>query len=325
MKRKHQILAAWVFGGLTLLFLMAVYFLDKGESASNPIIKIIAAILAGLMGAFLTGSIKLVTQGKIKPWGKITIQAGGGAAFFVLVWITWPTAPVVPVKTVAADAAKAAVQELMSDPKSLQKLLDSAKRDSIDNPGFQLMLGLKLQLERSVDTLGPLAQTVNATPDIREQLQFARTTLQKFTLALMRQFVTGLTELQEDGRPLDVPVEETGLLPVEDLQIRLLLPKAKLKEALPKGFWTWSQELRSSWVAEASDFVSLIDQRKGAAPPDDIMCFEKSVPGSDGINAVHFDGSVQYYTRKEEFKELVKKQVGVWRDAWDRKIIFDLK
>jgi hypothetical protein len=318
-------IAAWVFGGITLVFLMVVYFLDRGGSASNPIVKLVAAIFAGLMGFFLTGSIKLVTDGKIHTWGKISIQAGGGAAFFVLIWLTWPTQPVVPVKKVAEDAAVATLRELLADPKKMEELAKAAAgRNSVDSPNFQEMLAMKLRLESSLDRIEHYAQTAQVPADIREQLPFARETLTKYSYALMSQFVMGLRMILDDGTPLDSPVQETGLLPVEDLQIRLLLPKARLKEELPKDFWKWSQELRSSWIAEASDFVSLLNLQKVTGSPEGIMCFEKPPAGSDVINAGHLDGSLSAY-HKETLKNLVKQQTGVWHEEWDKKILFDSK
>lgn len=323
MKRQHQMVAAWIFGGITLCFLMAVYFFDREGSGTNPIIKLIAAIFAGLMGFFLTGSIKLVTDGRIPALGKVSIQAGGGAAVFVLVWFTWPTEPVVPVKKVAEDAAVAVMRELIANPQKLEELAKQAEGgNSIDSPGFQEMLSMKLRLESSLNRIEQYAQTAHLPADIREQLPFAQETLAKFSGILMHQFVMGLMDILNDETPLNLPVQETGLPPVEDLQIRLLLPKARLKEELPKDFWKWSQELRSSWIAEASDFVSLLNLHKGAAAPNDIMCFEKPPPGNDGANAVHYDGSLSNY-RKDELKKLVEQQTGVWREEWEKKIIFD--
>ena len=52
------------------------------------------------------------------------------------------------------------------------------------------------------------------------------------------------------------------------------------------------------------------------------MCFEKPLAGSDVVNAVHLDGSLTAY-RKENLKNLVQQQTGVWREEWDKKILFD--
>lgn len=324
MQRKHQMLAAWIFGSLTLVFLMVIYL--RGGNTHDPVIRLIASILAGLMGFFITGSMKLVSEGKIASWGKISIQAGGGAAFFALVFLTWPKEPVVNPKEVGEDAAVAAVRELLSDPSKLNQLIkQAAKGRSVDDPAIQELIALKQRLENAAGHLEQYAATTPLPPDIRDQLNFAQETLGKLRSSLFKQFSMELRMLMQDGTSLGSTVEETGLPPVEHLQLRLLLPKARLKEELPKGFWDWSPELLASWVGEASDFVSLIALRDvSKVGAQDIMCFEKPRAESTRLNAVHFDGSVRSYP-KDELIRLVKDQAKTWRPAWEKKINFDAK
>ncbi len=92
-KSKHQKTAAWVFGSVFVVFLIVVYFVTPGASLHHPIIRLIGALLAGLFGYFVTGSIKLVANAAWSPLGKLTIQAGGGAAMFVLVYFGWSQFP----------------------------------------------------------------------------------------------------------------------------------------------------------------------------------------------------------------------------------------
>ncbi len=67
-----------------------------------------SAVLAAFFGYFFTGSIRLVTEGKLPKWGKITIQAGGGAALFVLVLLWWGSdfAPVKKLEKEVRDIGK---------------------------------------------------------------------------------------------------------------------------------------------------------------------------------------------------------------------------
>ncbi len=320
MDRKNQRLGAWIFGSLTLIFLMFVYL--RGGNTHDPVIRLIASILAGLMGFFLTGSMRLVTEGRFATWGKVTIQAGGGAAFFTLIWLSWPKEPVIPVKVVADEAAAAAVKELLADPKRLEQLAKSAARKGPEgDAAVQELLALKPRLDRAVAQLENQAAKTPLPQDVREQLDFVQKTLSRFRLTLMHRLAIGLRELEMDSTPLDSIVEETGLPAVADLQIRLLLPRAKLKEALPKGFSTWSPALRANWVEEASDFVVLARSLKySESGPEAILLFEKSRPGGTSVNAVHYDGSIQTYD-KTEFRRSVEKQAGTWRESWDRKIV----
>ena len=90
-KASSQRLASWIFGGIALAFLIGVFIFGPDElpEEKRRILGIICAVLAGLFGYFFTGSMKLVTEGKLPKWGRITIQASGGVAMFVLVLLWW--------------------------------------------------------------------------------------------------------------------------------------------------------------------------------------------------------------------------------------------
>jgi hypothetical protein len=320
MQRKYQMRAAWIFGSLTLIFLMVVYL--RGGNTHDPVIRLIAAILAGLMGYFITGSMRLVSEGRIASWGKISIQAGGGAAFFTLVFLSWPKEPVVNPNVLGKDAAVAVLNEILKNPAQLDQLVKAANHKSLDDPDIQELIGLRRRLEIATDHLESVAKTMPLPEDIREQLTFAQKALSKLKITLFRQFTTELRTLIEDETPLNAIVPETGVPAVEDLQLRLLLPKAKLKEELPNGFWSWSPDLRASWVDEASDYVSLVPlEDPSEAKPQDILCFEKPSDTTERANAVHFDGSVGNYSKDDLMKQ-VKKQVREWRPAWETRIVF---
>lgn len=90
-KTSFQRLASWIFGGITFAFLIGVFVFGPDElpEGKQHILGIMCAVLAGLFGYFFTGSMKLVTEGKLPKWGKISIQASGGVALFVLVLLWW--------------------------------------------------------------------------------------------------------------------------------------------------------------------------------------------------------------------------------------------
>jgi hypothetical protein len=322
MPRKQQILASWIFGILTLLFLMFVYL--KGGNTHDPIIRLIAAILAGLMGFFLTGSMRVISEGKIGSFGKISIQAGGGAAFFTLVWLTWPKEPAINTQYMIKETASSTVKELLSNPEMLKELIKSAEhpddtQEAIANRNK--MLQVTLLLEKYEET-HPLP------PDVREQLEFVEKAMHNLNSFLLLKLTQELLILAADGLSPDAIIEETGLPAIADLQIRYMLPREKLKDSLPKGFWTWSPELRANWVAEASSVVILVNSAKDVnSPPDNIMLFQKRSPHAnvnEGFHAVHFGGNVQYY-KQDEFVSLIKKQTGGWQKAWDQMIAIESK
>jgi hypothetical protein len=91
---RNKYLASWIFGALTFAFLIFVYFFDH-ESVNHPILRFMASICAGLFGFFLSGNIyiTIVNTNILSKIGKLTIQAGGGFALFMVIWFTWPTSP----------------------------------------------------------------------------------------------------------------------------------------------------------------------------------------------------------------------------------------
>jgi len=90
-KASSQRKASWIFGGIAFAFLIGVFIFgpDELSTEKHRILGIMCAVLAGLFGYFFTGSMKLVTEGKLSRLGKVSIQASGGAALFVLVLVWW--------------------------------------------------------------------------------------------------------------------------------------------------------------------------------------------------------------------------------------------
>jgi len=87
----QQALGTWIFGGLLLAFLSAVFAFALSEllEFKHRILALCAALLAGLFGWFLSGEIGLGIEALKSRFGDLTIRAGGGMALFVLVLIWW--------------------------------------------------------------------------------------------------------------------------------------------------------------------------------------------------------------------------------------------
>ena len=90
-KQQHQIIGTWIFGALSFLFLIGVFLFAPEELPpfKHKILAILSALLIGLLSYFLTGTIKLVSEGKIPSLGKVAIQGGGGLALFVITLFWW--------------------------------------------------------------------------------------------------------------------------------------------------------------------------------------------------------------------------------------------
>ncbi len=82
--------AAWVFGAVSLLFLMALIFFGPSNLSADyrPIIKFVAAICAGVVSGFFVGQLGL--GGTIPGLDSdLRVAAAGGFGAFVLVLLLW--------------------------------------------------------------------------------------------------------------------------------------------------------------------------------------------------------------------------------------------
>jgi hypothetical protein len=97
-KSAQQSLGTWIFGGLLLAFLFAVFALaqDPLPEYKHRILALCAALLAGLFGWFLSGEIGLRIEALKSRFGDLAVRASGGLALFVLVLVWWmsPLAPI---------------------------------------------------------------------------------------------------------------------------------------------------------------------------------------------------------------------------------------
>jgi hypothetical protein len=95
---QNKTLATWIFGGLLLFFILGVFVFapERLPEYKQRILALTSAILAGLFGYFLTGSIGIKFKELRTKFGDVTVDAAGGFALFVLV-LAWWSSPFAPV------------------------------------------------------------------------------------------------------------------------------------------------------------------------------------------------------------------------------------
>ena len=84
-----QLVIGTVFAFILIVFFMIAYFFSSNNPGQSNILRVLASVLAGSTGAFLTGGVVIKISGPVSPGTNWAISAAGGAALFVLVWITW--------------------------------------------------------------------------------------------------------------------------------------------------------------------------------------------------------------------------------------------
>ncbi|MEY6433003.1 hypothetical protein ABC977_11360 [Thioalkalicoccus limnaeus] len=105
-----QSLGSWIFGGLLLAFLVAVFVFapDPLPEYKHRILALFAALLAGLFGWFLSGEIGLNIEGLESRFGNLAVRASGGTGLFVLV-LAWWLSPLAPVSLEKLDQREATI------------------------------------------------------------------------------------------------------------------------------------------------------------------------------------------------------------------------
>jgi tetratricopeptide (TPR) repeat protein len=90
-KSKQQHHPAWIFGGLTFLVLVGFLIWGPKELPAYKfrLLQLFSAALVGFLGFFFTGEVMLNLKWKLSKGWKMRIQAGGGMALFVLVFLFW--------------------------------------------------------------------------------------------------------------------------------------------------------------------------------------------------------------------------------------------
>jgi hypothetical protein len=89
--RDSASLASWIFGGLILLFLMSVVFVEIGPE-KFPIVRFLMALSAALLALFFVGGVLL--QGTLKG---LYVSATGGFALFILIQFVFNPFEILPI------------------------------------------------------------------------------------------------------------------------------------------------------------------------------------------------------------------------------------
>lgn len=97
----HRAIGSWVFGTLLLGFLVAVFWLssDTLPPFKLQVLGFVMALVAGLFGFFLTGSLSLSMKHKESS---TTLNAVGGIALFVII-LAWWNSSLAPISKVTAN------------------------------------------------------------------------------------------------------------------------------------------------------------------------------------------------------------------------------
>jgi tetratricopeptide (TPR) repeat protein len=89
--KKNERLMAVIFGGVGIVFLIAVFFFKENTLTlpQNKILGAMAAFTFGTLAFLMTGSIGVDGEGTLPRFGKVTLRAAGGMAIFVTVLFWW--------------------------------------------------------------------------------------------------------------------------------------------------------------------------------------------------------------------------------------------
>ena len=88
--------ASWIFGGLILLFLMLIVFVDI-DPIKFPIVRFLMALSAGFFATFFVGGI--ILNGTLRG---IAFSAAGGIALFILIQFVFDPFQVLPTRSSTA-------------------------------------------------------------------------------------------------------------------------------------------------------------------------------------------------------------------------------
>lgn len=103
-KPTSQVVASWVFGSILLAFVLVVFFLAPERLVlwKQELLAFICALLAGLFGYFLAGTLNVTSEGRLPFFGKMAVRAGSGVALFLIV-LCWWGSTAAPVKPLESD------------------------------------------------------------------------------------------------------------------------------------------------------------------------------------------------------------------------------
>lgn len=111
-----QSLGSWIFGSITLLFLMGCFIFKRRKIHiwQERLLAFICAISSGLFAFFFTGRIFLAIEYELPQKATLTIQATGGLAIFVLVLFWWFKAGASPTSKIPSIPPNPTDEKLIS-------------------------------------------------------------------------------------------------------------------------------------------------------------------------------------------------------------------
>lgn len=86
-KRDHQVVATWIFGAISFLFLIGVFLFgpDALPFFKQKILSVISALLVGFFTYFLAGTIEIFAKKQPQALGVVAVKATGGIGMFLIV------------------------------------------------------------------------------------------------------------------------------------------------------------------------------------------------------------------------------------------------
>lgn len=120
-KRDHQVIATWIFGAISFVFLIGVFLFgpDALPFFKQKIIAVISALLVGFFTYFLTGTIEIYAKKQSQALGLVAVKATGGIGMFLLVLVWWSSdlAPVrvMPNPQVYSDISENNAKNLLTE------------------------------------------------------------------------------------------------------------------------------------------------------------------------------------------------------------------
>ncbi len=150
--------ASWIFGLIFLAFVVGVFWFGPKELSphQNRNLALIAALLAGVFGVFLSGGI--VVKLKVKGLGqRMVTQAFGGAALFLVVLFWWQSG-LGPTDLQPGPQFQGGKADLMGQARD-QATVKQVRAGDIDSGGGSLVGGVdepakneRLDLKRKIAT-----------------------------------------------------------------------------------------------------------------------------------------------------------------------------
>jgi hypothetical protein len=88
-------LRLWIgvaFLAALVVFMMAAYWQRAVSAAQSQILRLLAALAAGMAAATFSGEVAIRVAGQVSAAANWSLAATAGMALFVLVWLTWKRA-----------------------------------------------------------------------------------------------------------------------------------------------------------------------------------------------------------------------------------------